>query len=47
MTGVRLTLSDANVGSQDASSLKIDTSGVVGSNARLTFDYPSSAENVV
>ena len=47
VTGVRLTLSDVTVGSQDETSLKIDTSGVVGSNAKLTFDYPSTADNAV
>ena len=44
---VRLNLSDETVGSQDQSTIKIDTSGIVGSNAELVFDYPTTADNVV
>ena len=47
ITGVRLNLTDDVIGTQDQSSLKIDTSGVVGSNAELVFDYPTTADNVV
>jgi len=42
---VRITVIDPTEDLQDTPSLKIDTSGVIGSSAQLIFDLPASAEN--